>query len=63
MGFLQLSVPSAPLPAPGVGLLHAGKRRHGAAPIVEGERVNLIVWARSSTYRRSKEYMVSRGIS
>lgn len=41
----------------GVALLHAGKRRHGAAPILEGERVNLIVWARSSRYRRSEAYM------
>ena len=42
----------------GVGLLHAGKRRHGAAPISSGDRVNLIVWARSSSYRMSKEYQV-----
>lgn len=41
----------------GVALLHAGKRRHGAAPISDGERVNLIVWARSSSYRRSPAYM------
>ena len=36
---------------PGVGLLHAGKHRHGALSIVEGRRRNLILWCRSSSYR------------
>ncbi|MFT5683543.1 MAG: hypothetical protein ACI8RZ_004475 [Myxococcota bacterium] len=36
---------------PGIGLLHAGKHRHGALPIEEGLRRNLILWCRSSAYR------------
>jgi hypothetical protein len=32
---------------PGLALLHAGKHRHGALPITAGERMNLILWARS----------------
>jgi len=36
---------------PGIGLLHAGKHRHGALSIVEGRRRNLILWCRSSRYR------------
>eukprot|EP01094_Clydonella_sp_ATCC50884_P016186 TRINITY_DN2692_c0_g1_i3.p1 TRINITY_DN2692_c0_g1~~TRINITY_DN2692_c0_g1_i3.p1 ORF type:complete len:155 (-),score=48.14 TRINITY_DN2692_c0_g1_i3:207-671(-) len=35
----------------GVGLVHAGKHRHGAMPIEAGERLNLILWCRSSSYR------------
>ena len=35
----------------GQGLLHAGKHRHGAMPIVKGIRQNLILWCRSPTYR------------
>ena len=36
---------------PGVAVLHAGGRRHGANSIEEGERVNMIVWCRSREYR------------
>ena len=32
-------------------LVHAGKQRHGARAITEGERQNLIIWCRSSWYR------------
>ena len=36
---------------PGVGILHAGKHRHGAWPIHSGRRQNLILWLRASTWR------------
>ena len=35
----------------GVGVIHAGKHRHGALPISEGVRKNLILWCRSETHR------------
>lgn len=35
----------------GEAVLHLGRHRHGAAKITHGERCNLIVWARSSTFR------------
>uniref|UniRef100_A0A0G4FYD7 Fe2OG dioxygenase domain-containing protein n=1 Tax=Chromera velia CCMP2878 TaxID=1169474 RepID=A0A0G4FYD7_9ALVE len=41
---------------PGVCVIHLGRRRHGAQDIEDGERINLIVWTRSSLYRRSEEY-------
>ena len=33
------------------GLLHRGQHMHGALPITEGERYNLIMWMRSSQVR------------
>ncbi|KAK4315246.1 hypothetical protein Pmani_013519 [Petrolisthes manimaculis] len=33
------------------GLLHRGQQRHGALPITEGVRYNLIMWLRSSAIR------------
>eukprot|EP01095_Lingulamoeba_sp_RSL-Kostka_P013520 TRINITY_DN5631_c1_g1_i1.p1 TRINITY_DN5631_c1_g1~~TRINITY_DN5631_c1_g1_i1.p1 ORF type:complete len:364 (+),score=105.61 TRINITY_DN5631_c1_g1_i1:133-1224(+) len=33
--------------------LHIGKHRHGAQPITSGERYNLIIWCRSSEYRKN----------
>lgn len=39
---------------PGVALLHAGKHRHGALEIRQGERINLIVWCRSTAYARQQ---------
>jgi len=39
---------------PGVGILHIGRHRHGALPIEDGERYNLIVWFRSSAYRQRR---------
>ena len=33
------------------GLLHRGQHKHGAMPITEGERYNLIIWMRSSAIR------------
>ena len=40
----SLSVPHAP----GTALLHLGRHRHEATPIVYGERYNLILWCSSS---------------
>lgn len=36
----------------GHAIVHAGKHRHGALKIEGGERINLIVWGKSSQYRR-----------
>ena len=36
---------------PGYGLLHRGQHMHGALPIQSGERINLIIWMRSSAVR------------
>lgn len=33
------------------GLLHRGQHMHGALPIQSGERINLIIWMRSSVVR------------
>eukprot|EP01062_Namystynia_karyoxenos_P011196 TRINITY_DN13991_c0_g1_i2.p1 TRINITY_DN13991_c0_g1~~TRINITY_DN13991_c0_g1_i2.p1 ORF type:complete len:488 (+),score=150.41 TRINITY_DN13991_c0_g1_i2:80-1465(+) len=41
---------------PGRCVVHLGRLRHGADDISAGERVNLIVWNRSSEYRRTREY-------
>lgn len=35
----------------GSAVLHLGRHVHGAEPIVQGERVNLIVWNRNSAWR------------
>ena len=35
----------------GRAILHLGRHRHGADNIESGERINLIIWARSSAYR------------
>ncbi|RXG67592.1 2-oxoglutarate and iron-dependent oxygenase domain-containing protein 2 [Armadillidium vulgare] len=35
----------------GEGVLHRGQQMHGAFPITEGERYNLIIWMRSSFIR------------
>ncbi|GMI06687.1 hypothetical protein TrRE_jg6408 [Triparma retinervis] len=40
----------------GTAVLHLGRRRHGADNITGGERVNLIVWARSSAFRAAAAY-------
>merc|ERR1719359_1321074 len=37
-------------------VVHPGRLRHGADDISRGERLNLILWNRSSVYRRSNEY-------
>jgi len=40
----------------GCCVCHLGRRRHGADDITLGERLNLILWNRSSTYRQTTEY-------
>eukprot|EP00443_Scrippsiella_acuminata_P084248 CAMPEP_0115571040 /NCGR_PEP_ID=MMETSP0271-20121206/106008_1 /TAXON_ID=71861 /ORGANISM="Scrippsiella trochoidea, Strain CCMP3099" /LENGTH=645 /DNA_ID=CAMNT_0003005593 /DNA_START=14 /DNA_END=1951 /DNA_ORIENTATION=- len=40
----------------GTCVCHLGRKRHGADDISSGERLNLILWNHSSTYRQSKEY-------
>eukprot|EP00928_Gymnodinium_smaydae_P004187 TRINITY_DN11454_c0_g1_i3.p1 TRINITY_DN11454_c0_g1~~TRINITY_DN11454_c0_g1_i3.p1 ORF type:complete len:522 (-),score=136.21 TRINITY_DN11454_c0_g1_i3:93-1658(-) len=40
----------------GVCVCHLGRKRHGADDITTGERLNLILWNHSSTYRASDEY-------
>lgn len=40
---------------PGRAILHRGKHRHGAKPVTEGERHNLILWCNSSRYNASLE--------
>lgn len=37
-------------------IVHPGRLRHGADDISRGERLNLILWNHSSTYRKSNEY-------
>jgi len=44
----------------GKAIIHAGRHRHGAAEITAGERYNLIVWLRSSTFRQEDERNYSR---
>ena len=43
----------------GRAVVHKGSHRHGADEITAGERVSLIMWARSSTYRSTPEYLAS----
>lgn len=38
----------------GTALVHAGTLRHLAEPVIEGRRTNLIVWARSSRFRKAQ---------
>jgi len=40
----------------GTCVCHLGRKRHGADDISTGERLNLILWNHSSTYRQSEEY-------
>jgi len=40
----------------GTCIVHLGRLRHGAGDITSGERINLIIWNHSSTYRASAEY-------
>jgi len=37
-------------------VVHLGRKRHGADDISRGERLNIILWNHSSTYRKSEEY-------
>lgn len=36
--------------------MHLGRQRHGADNITSGERLNLIVWARSSAFRAAAAF-------
>jgi hypothetical protein len=40
----------------GSAVMHLGRHRHGADSIASGERVNLIMWARSSAFRAAAAY-------
>lgn len=40
----------------GRAVIHLGMHTHGAKDLESGERVNLIVWARSSRYRETDAY-------
>jgi len=44
----------------GKAIIHAGRHRHGAAEITDGERYNLIVWFKSSTFRQEHDHDYSR---
>ncbi|XP_037092926.1 2-oxoglutarate and iron-dependent oxygenase domain-containing protein 2-like isoform X2 [Pollicipes pollicipes] len=44
----------------GVGALHRGQHLHGAMPIEDGERYNLILWLRSSRVRNQRCPMCRR---
>jgi len=39
--------------SPGKAIFHVGSHRHGANEITSGERYNLILWCRSSKFRKS----------
>lgn len=39
----------------GHAVLHRGRHRHGAEDISSGERMNLVIWSYSPSYRSSKE--------
>jgi hypothetical protein len=40
----------------GRAILHLGRHRHGADDLTSGERMNLIVWAKSSVFRAAAAY-------
>ena len=42
--------------AVGRATLHLGRQRHGADDLTSGERLNLIVWARSSAFRAAAAF-------
>lgn len=43
--------------ARGTCVCHLGRKRHGAGDIQSGERLNLILWNHSSTFRQSDAYL------
>lgn len=45
---------------PEYGILHRGQQMHGALPISDGERCNLIIWMRSSKIRNNLCPMCNR---
>lgn len=40
----------------GTAVMHLGRQRHGANDLTSGERLNLIVWARSSAFRAAAAF-------
>merc|ERR1712137_565343 len=38
-------------------VIHSGKRRHGALSIKGGERLSLIMWSKSDSFRQSPSYV------
>ncbi|GER48815.1 2-oxoglutarate (2OG) and Fe(II)-dependent oxygenase superfamily protein [Striga asiatica] len=42
--------------APGRAVLHRGRHRHGARATTAGNRVNLLLWCRSSVFRELRKY-------
>ena len=43
----------------GRAVVHKGSHRHGADELENGERISLIMWSRSSSYRQSVKYLTS----
>ncbi|CAI9096107.1 OLC1v1032184C1 [Oldenlandia corymbosa var. corymbosa] len=41
---------------PGCAILHRGRHRHGARATTSGNRINLLLWCRSSTFRELRKY-------
>ena len=41
----------------GRAIVHLGHHRHGADDLVSGERYNLIMWNKSSSYRLTRDFM------
>ncbi|GAB2226630.1 hypothetical protein Droror1_Dr00022443 [Drosera rotundifolia] len=41
---------------PGRAVLHGGRHRHGARATTDGNRINLILWCRSSVFRELKKH-------
>ncbi|KAI4357726.1 hypothetical protein L6164_001657 [Bauhinia variegata] len=44
---------------PGRAVLHCGRHRHGARATTSGNRINLILWCRSSAFRELKKYQTT----
>uniref|UniRef100_J3KX08 Fe2OG dioxygenase domain-containing protein n=2 Tax=Oryza brachyantha TaxID=4533 RepID=J3KX08_ORYBR len=42
---------------PGQVMLHHGSHRHGVFPVTSGQRVNMVMWCRSSLFRDMKKCM------
>ncbi|CAA2949650.1 uncharacterized PKHD-type hydroxylase At1g22950-like [Olea europaea var. sylvestris] len=41
---------------PGRAVLHRGRHRHGARATTSGNRINLLIWCRSSVFRELRKY-------
>ncbi|KAF0916092.1 hypothetical protein E2562_000701 [Oryza meyeriana var. granulata] len=42
---------------PGQVVLHHGSHRHGVFPVTSGERINMVMWCKSSMFREMKKFM------